>query len=365
MKYLLTVEKIIDITGCIFLQKIYQLRHLKPRDMILDLAGWIHPFLQTKTVLIRNISIAIIFTTVITLLLPETAEAQDKQRLAVLKFVASKNIEEEADAIAEELRADFVKSNLYMMVDRTVTEKIFEELAFQQSGATDQKNTAKIGHLYSVKRLITGKLNKIGTDGWQVSAVMIDAETGTTSVAETVRYKGDFFNFLNERIPALAHSLMKQVVPGLLDTEKLGLNLLIFPPHFSGNSSTPFSERREKADATVYSALRQIFGEIQLKSRLQGDPQIDSASWYGFFNPKPNEQYMLAKSREMKTDLAVIYSSSFGRDNRSYYIALYDVSTGARIERKGSFPDGSWAKTLRQKTCEMAEEYRKTKQSHQ
>jgi hypothetical protein len=363
MKYLIAVEKIFVFAGCIFLRKIYQFRYSIPRDIFLNLIKYIQPFLRMKIALIGNVPITILFTMIISLLLPGTAEAQDKQRVAVLKLVALKNFEEEADAISEEIRADFVKSNLYTMVDRTVTEKIFEELAFQQSGITDQKNTAKIGQIYSVKHLVTGKLNKIGTDGWQVSVVMVNADTGTTSAAETLRFKGDFFNLLNERIPTLAHTLMKQIAPGLLDSEKLGLNLLIFPPHFSGNSNTPFSERREKADAMIFSALREVFGEIQLKSRLQGDPQIDSASWYGFFNPKPNEQFMLAKSKEMKTDLALIYSSTFGRDNRSYYIALYDVSTGTRFERKGSFPDGSWAKTLREKACEMAEEYRKAKQS--
>lgn len=138
----------------------------------------------------RSIAALLGAAMVCTLGLPLIVRAQEKPRLAVLEFDADEEAEEEADAVTEEIRADYVHSRRYVVVDRTLTDKIMDEWALQQSGVTEQANTVRVGKLFTVKTLVTGKLNEFSQGGWQISAAVLDAETGVTSAAETARHPG-------------------------------------------------------------------------------------------------------------------------------------------------------------------------------
>lgn len=135
------------------------------------------------------------------------AQAEEAPRVAVLPL-DSRDATEEAEAVAEELRRVFVNSRRYVVVDRTLTDQITQEWATQQSGLTDGEKAVQVGRLYNVKMLVTGRLNRFSAGGWQISAVMIDAQTGITRRAETVRHRGDFFGLLDEKVPPLAARLL-------------------------------------------------------------------------------------------------------------------------------------------------------------
>lgn len=145
--------------------------------------------------------------------------AEEKPRLAVLNF-ATRGSVEEADAIAEELRGAFVKSGKYTVVDRTQTEQILKEWETQQSGLTDDQKAIKIGKLHNVKLIVTGKLNKFASGGWQVSAVMLDAQTGVTLKSERVRHRGDFFTLLDQKVTGLAMVLAGLESPSKADQHR-------------------------------------------------------------------------------------------------------------------------------------------------
>ena len=87
------------------------------------------------------------------------SQAPDKPRIAVLELI-TRDAKDEAEAVAEEIRNAFVKSGRYQVVDRTLTAKIFDEWAMQQSGATEQDRAQRIGKLYTVRNIVTGKLNR-------------------------------------------------------------------------------------------------------------------------------------------------------------------------------------------------------------
>ncbi len=134
-------------------------------------------------------------------------QAEEKPRIAMLDL-AQTGAKEEAEAIAEELRKALVKSGQYVVIDRTLTAQILKEWETQQSGLTDSAKAVQIGKLYNVQLIVSGKLNKFSSGGWQVSVVMLDAQSGITRKAETVRHRGDFFSLLDEKVPALGAALL-------------------------------------------------------------------------------------------------------------------------------------------------------------
>ncbi|MEE8395525.1 MAG: hypothetical protein V3S29_05680 [bacterium] len=127
--------------------------------------------------------------------------------MAVLNFEAGNAGKVEAEAISEEISKVFVHSKKFTVIDRTLTGKIMEEWALQLSGVTDEKKALKVGKLYNVQAIVTGKLLKFPGGGWQVSGVMLDAQTGVRQQAETIRHRGDFFTLLDQKVPGLARAL--------------------------------------------------------------------------------------------------------------------------------------------------------------
>lgn len=134
--------------------------------------------------------------------------AQEKPRVAVLDFEFEGQASKvEASGIAEEIRRVFVSSKKFTVIDRTLTTKVMQEWAIQQSGLTDKEKAIKVGKLYNVQVIVTGKLLKFPGGGWQISGVMLDAQTGITKKAETIRHKGEFFTLLDQKVPGLAMML--------------------------------------------------------------------------------------------------------------------------------------------------------------
>lgn len=133
--------------------------------------------------------------------------AKEKQRIAMLDL-AYEGVKQEAEAIAEELRKILVKSEKYVVIDRTLTTQVLKEWETQQSGLTDREKAIRIGKLFNVQLIVSGKLHKFSSGGWQVSLVMLDAQSGITKKAETVRHRGDFFSLLDEKVPPLGRTLV-------------------------------------------------------------------------------------------------------------------------------------------------------------
>jgi TolB-like protein len=313
--------------------------------------------------------VPIVLALVAGLLWGALAVAQDKPRMAVLKFVAKAEAEEEADAVAEEVRAAFVKSQRYVVVDRTMTDKIFEEWALQQSGATEADNAVRVGKLFAVKSLVTGKLSRFSSGGWQLSAVRLNAESGVTEAAETTRFPGDFFTLLNEKVPDLARTLANSggVQPAPLTSapaspakpprEPETVRVVIFPPSFKSTRSE--KRNREIGDARIFAGLRAGLERVKIVKRLPASKELAESVWSGRFVPTLNEEFVISKSRELKADVAVVYRAGFGQHNRISEINLIDVASGKRFSREELFFEGQWGRVLNDQTVKLAEEYRK------
>jgi len=141
--------------------------------------------------------------------IPIQAKPQEKPRIAILPPEVVQVGRDERTAVAEEIRTRVVKSGTFVVVDRTLTQTIQKEWETQQVGITEDKKAVKIGKLYNVKYIITGKLNSFGDERWQLSVVLLDAETGIAKNAETIRHRGEFFSFLDTKVGFATDNLLR------------------------------------------------------------------------------------------------------------------------------------------------------------
>ena len=68
---------------------------------------------------------------------------------------------EESEGVAEELRNAFVNSGKYVVVDRTLTEKIVEEWKIQAT-LTEKEKAIQVGRVFNVQYIVSGKLLAFG-----------------------------------------------------------------------------------------------------------------------------------------------------------------------------------------------------------
>ncbi|MDH4246497.1 MAG: hypothetical protein OEW39_01620 [Deltaproteobacteria bacterium] len=65
------------------------------------------------------------------------AGAEAKPRVAVLEFEGIGTTKAEVASATDQMRDDLIKQNRYIVLDRSQTEAVLGELAFQQGGVTD------------------------------------------------------------------------------------------------------------------------------------------------------------------------------------------------------------------------------------
>lgn len=117
----------------------------------------------------------------------------------------------EASAITDHLREELLRTGKFTLVDRSQMDSVLKEQAFQQTGCTDQDCAVQVGRVLGITKRVTGRITKIGDAGWLVSAQMIDVETAETLRAESLRFRGDFFDLMDKIIGDLAGKLSSVV----------------------------------------------------------------------------------------------------------------------------------------------------------
>ena len=137
------------------------------------------------------------------------AQAQEtRPRVAVLQFQRVSADEAEAAATADQLRTELVKLQAFTVLERTQTDAVLGELAFQQEGFTDPSRAAKAGQLLNVQYVVTGRVTKL-QGAYQVNVQMTDVKTGEIVRSESVLYRGDFVGLLSAQVPRLAARLAR------------------------------------------------------------------------------------------------------------------------------------------------------------
>ena len=122
-----------------------------------------------------------------------TAHAQEaKEQIAVLDFDVVGSGREQGVVLANQLRAELLKTGRFTMVNRAQLDKILAELALQQQLCTQKECAVEVGKLLGVRRIVTGTVTKVTDTLWQVSTTLTDVTTAEILRQEVVNHAGDF-----------------------------------------------------------------------------------------------------------------------------------------------------------------------------
>ncbi|MCZ6748935.1 MAG: DUF2380 domain-containing protein, partial [SAR324 cluster bacterium] len=134
-------------------------------------------------------------------------DEEERERIAVLDLEPVGASEVETSALSDRLREELLKTGKYTLVDRNQLEAILDEQILQQATCTSAECALEVGRILGVRKIVTGRLSKIGDRTWQVSVQMLDVDTARTVRAESVIHEGRFVELIQRGMPELAAKL--------------------------------------------------------------------------------------------------------------------------------------------------------------
>ena len=114
--------------------------------------------------------------------------ASDRPTLTVLDFKTNNVSENDMNSIITFLSASLFDTEKYRVIDTAQRDTILQELAFSNSGCTDESCQLEIGQLLSAEIIVTGDIANIG-NRIIITARMIETETSETLSTSKSVYK--------------------------------------------------------------------------------------------------------------------------------------------------------------------------------
>jgi hypothetical protein len=149
-------------------------------------------------------------------------QASKKELIAVLDLDIQGATKEQGAALTDKLREELLKTGRFTLVDRSQLNAVLDEQALQQTGCTSQECAVQVGRVLGIRKIVTGKLTKVGENLWQVSTLMLDVETAETLRAESVLHEGSFVGLLTGGSAELAAKLSGVAAPSDLSATAAG-----------------------------------------------------------------------------------------------------------------------------------------------
>jgi len=125
--------------------------------------------------------------------LSEGASKLTNRKIAILPFAYVDNRESSGGIIvAERLTTRIIKLKKLTVVERSLLDKVMEELKLQISGVIDPDSAKELGKVLGVEAIITGSLLPARTGKVEVNARLIKTETAEAVVASSVLVDQDW-----------------------------------------------------------------------------------------------------------------------------------------------------------------------------
>jgi hypothetical protein len=143
------------------------------------------------------------------------APPANKELVAVMDLQAIGADAGQASAMSDRLREELLKTGRYILVDREQLNTVLNEQALQQTGCTSSECAVQVGKVLGVRKIVSGRVTKVGENQWLMSANVTNVETAETEQTVSVRYEGTFFAMLDDGITKLTQRIAAApAVPG-------------------------------------------------------------------------------------------------------------------------------------------------------
>ncbi len=119
---------------------------------------------------------------IITIILHSVNAYSENMRIAVLDFNSTGVSESVANAVTDIIRTDMVNSGLFVVLERAQISEILKEHGLGMAGCTDEECAIQIGKLLSAKKILLGKVVKMG-ENILITAQIVDVESAISEFA--------------------------------------------------------------------------------------------------------------------------------------------------------------------------------------
>ena len=290
------------------------------------------------------------------------AAANAKELIAVMDLQAVGASAAEAQALSDRLREVMLKTGLFKLVERSQMDQVLNEQALQQTGCTSQECAVQVGRVLGVRKMVVGKVVKVGQDVWLLSAILVDVESAETLRAESVRHKGDYFTLMDQRVAEIGAKMVEGATVGAA-AQPAGIGakgaqrgggghrVSMYPPSIGGIScNTPVCSGwpdKVLGGMQAYLASNSAWAPSESYKASGALPVIDSSSlleevqghtWKGVFSVEPDVVGIVASATKLHADIVLLYKASGsitgGGDVTAY---LVDVPTGKMRQQHASW----------------------------
>jgi TolB-like protein len=112
-----------------------------------------------------------------------------------------------ANVVSEQLRAEFLKSGKFRIIERSQMQEILKEQGFQQAGCTKDECAVEIGQILGVRYITVGTIGVAGS--YTILSVrLLDVQTGTVVAFETMQTKHGIDNLLENGIKEVSSKIL-------------------------------------------------------------------------------------------------------------------------------------------------------------
>ena len=142
-----------------------------------------------------------------------STQAQNKERIAVLKLESVNLSNPDIITLTNRFRSELVKTGVFIVVERSEMAEILKEQGFQMSGCTSDECAVEAGRILSVHQICVGSISKIGSL-YSLDVRLIDVETGEILKTVTEDCECPIERVLTHSIQNIALKISGKMIPG-------------------------------------------------------------------------------------------------------------------------------------------------------
>ncbi|MDR1420314.1 MAG: hypothetical protein LBI86_08070 [Treponema sp.] len=247
--------------------------------------------------------------------------------IAVVPFDAKNGYStDESEAVADLFSSLIVDAGGFDVVSRSQFNKVIDELNFQMSGYTNEKDYANLGEALNAKVIITGSLMKLGSRTILTSSAI---EVETAKILSSSRLQLESLDEVFDKIPSLVEELIELLpAPNLLVGKwsyQRGLGTL----EFYNNGTFKFSDytvywekENEKVRNKVVTIVERWKGTLQgtyscTRTGLVMDYSGDLVSEKGYFS---ENNFIVINTKSQHFELRPAADYSISKDNKRLWL---------------------------------------------
>ena len=117
--------------------------------------------------------------------------------IAVLEFEAKGVSTLEASTLTDRFRSELVQTKVFLQIERSKIEQIFNEQKLQISGTVNEDKLVEIGELLGAELLVIGSIGKLGST-YTIDLRLVDVQSGEIIASYFKDYRGEVDGLLGQ-----------------------------------------------------------------------------------------------------------------------------------------------------------------------